>query len=158
MLSNQASQQLILFAGAARARTSAWQEIAQDWLENKADYSLNLFASLKKLSRLGLSLRMSKIYYGQMTEEILQSSSFNWSNAGIASGGGYLMLNISESPNGESACSLSGILETEAPQKYYLSPKACRGILIRANRRKKPLPPLLEAVIQAQAAALSEME
>lgn len=35
------------------------------------------------------------------------------------------------------------------PEKYYLSEKACLGILNRAERRNKPMPPLLwEALIE----------
>ncbi len=46
---------------------------------------------------------------------------------------------------------LSQILEAEAPRKYYLSAKACRGVLRRARERGKELPPLLKAVLERQA-------
>lgn len=36
------------------------------------------------------------------------------------------------------------ILEMDVPQKYYLSAKAARGILRRAEKRGKELPKLLE--------------
>jgi hypothetical protein len=52
--------------------------------------------------------------------------------------------NTSEYPNDEGACSssLSLILSspTDVQARYYLSPKACQGILRRANRRGKVLP------------------
>jgi hypothetical protein len=52
----------------------------------------------------------------------------------------------------EGVCSLSDILETGAvPQRYYLSPKACSGILRRAAKRGKELPPQLAAALQAVA-------
>ena len=35
-------------------------------------------------------------------------------------------------------------------RRYSLSPKACQGILTRASRRGKPLPPKLEAALVAQ--------
>ena len=42
------------------------------------------------------------------------------------------------------------VLETgPIPQKYYLSQKACAGILRRAARRGKKLPELLEAALKA---------
>ena len=53
------------------------------------------------------------------------------------------MPNISEYPNGAAACSLSQVLEASAPPKYFLSDKAKQGILQRAQRRGKTLPPLL---------------
>lgn len=45
---------------------------------------------------------------------------------------------------------LSDILETCVPQRYCLSPKACAGILRRAEKRGKPLPPMLDAALKAQ--------
>lgn len=54
-------------------------------------------------------------------------------------------------PNVENVSTLSQILETNAPKKYCLSPKACSGILKRAERREKELEPLLNIVLIAQA-------
>ena len=45
--------------------------------------------------------------------------------------GDSLMLNTGESPSVESESLLSQILEVNVPQKYYLSAKACQGILIK---------------------------
>lgn len=42
---------------------------------------------------------------------------------------------------------LSQILEANAPEKYFLSAKACQGILTRASRRGKKLPDLLETAL-----------
>ncbi len=42
-------------------------------------------------------------------------------------------------------------MEDSPPRKYYLSRKACLGILRRARERGKPLPPQLEAALNAQA-------
>jgi hypothetical protein len=46
---------------------------------------------------------------------------------------------------------LSQILMAEVPEKYFLSPKACMGILRRAKERGKKLPPMLEKALIAQA-------
>lgn len=59
--------------------------------------------------------------------------------------------NIGESPSVENVSILSQILEAEVLERYYLSPKACSGTLRRAEKRGKSLPPLLEAVLRAQA-------
>ena len=54
------------------------------------------------------------------------------------------MRNTSESPSAAVESSLSEILHVEAPEKYSLSAKACNGILRRAEKRGKVLPPMLK--------------
>jgi DNA (cytosine-5)-methyltransferase 1 len=56
-------------------------------------------------------------------------------------------LNIGECPREENGSLLSWILQVDVPEKYYLSAKACRGILIRASRRGKKLPDLLQTAL-----------
>jgi len=47
-------------------------------------------------------------------------------------------------------CSLSDTLETgDLPQRFFLSATACQGILRRAEKRGKVLPPMLEKALQA---------
>ena len=46
---------------------------------------------------------------------------------------------------------LSEILEVQVPPKYYLSQRACLGILRRAASRGKKLPPLLKKALEQQA-------
>jgi hypothetical protein len=49
-------------------------------------------------------------------------------------------------------CSLSDVLETrEVPQKYFLSQKACAGIIRRAEKRGKELPAQLRDALTAAA-------
>jgi hypothetical protein len=48
----------------------------------------------------------------------------------------------------ESLSSLSAVLETGSlPQRFFLSPKACAGILRRAERKNKQLPPALRSAL-----------
>ena len=56
-------------------------------------------------------------------------------------------LNTGEFPNAERESRLSWILEDNVPQKYYLSARACQGILTRASRRGKPLPEILKEAL-----------
>lgn len=56
-------------------------------------------------------------------------------------------VNISEWPSAESVSLLSSTLEANAPEKYYLSARACQGILTRASRRGKKLPDLLQTAL-----------
>ena len=59
------------------------------------------------------------------------------------------MPNTGECPKDAVESSLSSILEANAPEKYYLSAQACLGILNRAEKRGKALPPMLwDALIE----------
>ena len=69
----------------------------------------------------------------------------------LTSLGACTMPNISEQHSDAGASFLSQILEANAPAKYSLSPKACRGILRRAERRGKELPPMLRLALEQQA-------
>ena len=60
-------------------------------------------------------------------------------------------LNTSECPKGAVDASLSQILLDTVPSRYYLSRRACLGILRRAGERGKPLPPQLEQALKLQA-------
>lgn len=60
------------------------------------------------------------------------------------------MRNTGESPNVAVESRLSQILEATPHGKYCLSGKACQGILRRAERRGKALPPVLKAVLLTQ--------
>jgi hypothetical protein len=50
---------------------------------------------------------------------------------------------------------LSQILEENVPETYFLSQKACLGILRRASKRGKELPEILKEALERQAARLS---
>ena len=65
--------------------------------------------------------------------------------------GGYWTLSTSGYHSAD-AVSLSSVLEPEAsiPPKYWLSSKACQGILRRAERRGKALPPMLDEALRSR--------
>ena len=65
--------------------------------------------------------------------------------------GECLTLNTGEFPNEENASSLSQILQAGVQAKYYLSQKACLGILRRAAARGKKLPEVLRLALEKQA-------
>jgi hypothetical protein len=61
----------------------------------------------------------------------------------------FSMLNTGPAPlNADDVYTLSQILEVNVPEKYYLSAKACEGILRRAERRGKELPPMLKEALE----------
>jgi len=63
------------------------------------------------------------------------------------------MRNTGEFPNEENASTLSQILQVGVQEKYYLSQKACLGILKRASARGKELPTVLRLALEYQASA-----
>jgi len=66
--------------------------------------------------------------------------------------GGFWMPNISAWPNDAAVCSLSQVLETDSiPPRYFLSKKACAGILHRAEERGKTLPDQFLSALRSSA-------
>lgn len=66
--------------------------------------------------------------------------------------GGPSMPNISAWPNDAAVSSLSQVLETGSiPERFFLSGKACAGILRRAEKRGKALPPALQQALETVA-------
>lgn len=71
----------------------------------------------------------------------------------VISNGERLTLNTGESPNEERESSLSQILQSpcEISEKYYLSRRACAGILHRASVKGITLPEALKNALELQA-------
>ena len=67
--------------------------------------------------------------------------------------GEFSMRSFGECPRDGVESHLSQILEDTPHPKYYLSAKACRGILRRAERRGKALPETLRTALESQIAA-----
>ena len=70
--------------------------------------------------------------------------------------GGCWMRNTGASPSVAAESTLSQILEERPHPKYYLTRKACLGIIRRASERGKPLPPQLLAALEIQAGLRTE--
>ena len=69
--------------------------------------------------------------------------------------GDALTLNTGVSPREERESSLSQILQVDPPSKYYLTRKACLGILRRAFERGKGLPKKLQEALEIQSGIAS---
>ena len=69
---------------------------------------------------------------------------------GIPSHGGCWTQDFGECPSVAEESGLWQILEENAPEKYYLSARACAGVLRRAERRGKKLPEILETALRQQ--------
>lgn len=94
------------------------------------------------------------------TKKVISPASLpRWQNSGMAAATECWTLSTSEwtatlvpSPSDAGVCSLSAILETgDLPRRYYLSAKACRGILRRAETWGGTLPSQLHHALEAGA-------
>lgn len=137
--------QLTLFAEASPAKTSAPPIAAavRAWAESEAGFGSRCYELSETFAQHGLSARMSLACFPATDAVTSESSSTGWQNSGMVSPTGRLTLSSSESPSDAAESTLSGILETDVPQKYYLSQRACAGILSRATSRGRTIPPML---------------
>ena len=71
----------------------------------------------------------------------------SWATDGLLRGA-HSTLNFGECPSAVNASTLSQILVANAPERYSLSAKACAGILRRAQKRRKALPPMLQEALE----------
>ena len=147
------TEQLTLFVEEPRARVSALPDSAKD-LKTRAETSCSSF--LEWLINTGLdtsSGKTSMAYCQVMEDGTLVPSSEGWGNSALGGPTGALTLNITGLPSDASVCLLSDVLEENGsvPQRFYLTARACRGILRRAGKRGKELPPALERALKAVA-------
>jgi hypothetical protein len=92
------------------------------------------------------------------------ASSPDFQNSGMGGPTASWTLNTPEhmafperSPSDGAVCSLSDILETgDVPRRFFLTAKACAGILRRAEKRGKDLPEALRLALQSVAGRAEE--
>jgi hypothetical protein len=124
----------------------------RDWMIRVATSPSSLLGLLIASGPLGWCGRTSPVFCRLTEDGRLEPSSGFWSNSGMGSPTEFLTQNILEYPSAAVASSLSDILETgELPRRYYLTPRACRGILRRAEKRGKELPWELKSALLAVA-------
>ena len=157
--------QLTFLSEAPRANPSRSQDFAKDLLTRAATSCSPILLSLDAISPAGWFGKTSPASCLPTEEGTLEPLSEGWKNAGIMRPGECLTLSLSEwtalneqSPRDGGVCSLSDILETgDVPQQYYLSPKACAGILRRAGSRGKVLPEELSLALSMASSTQREM-
>lgn len=119
-----------------------------DWLEKMRHLNQVIDLNQEKVTRSGggMAKPVAMLQSGRSVVVFMDRSE-RWP-------GESLMPNTSEWHNDADACLLSQVLEqTSIPQRYFLSSKACVGILRRAEKRRKSLPPLLQMALQSVAKA-----
>ena len=101
---------------------------------------------LKKLREL----RIKPPLFLDLRKESGQTAAVSWETGGQLLGE-YMMHSFGECPKDAVESHLSQILSGGQLQKYYLSAKACQGILRRAKTRGKQLPEILYKTLMKQA-------
>jgi len=148
--------QLTFLSEEAHANHSALPASEPGWMTRAETSCSPILPSLHDIGPSGWSGRMSPEYCHLTGGEILAPSSGRWANSGMGSPTECLTLSTSEAATSPTlfrstavVCSLSDILETgDVPQRYYLTPRACAGILRRAEKRGKDLPPMLSQALR----------
>lgn len=171
--------QLTFFAEEPPARTSPSPASELDWMERVAASCSPMARLLADIGPAGWSGRTCPASFRTIEDEHLRafwasspdggSKSLpadgslrelsRGSRAHTASHGECLTLSTCEHAashslfrNDAAVCGLSDILETgDVPPRYFLTAKACQGILRRAGARGKSLPPSLLAALEAVA-------
>ena len=151
--------QLTFWSEEPPARASASPDCGADWMTSAVTWPLNIFGWLTASAPDGWYGKTSPASCHRLEDGTLAPSSGGWQNSGMGSPGECLTLSLSEwtatlvpSPSDGGVCSLSDILETGAvPPRFFLSAKACVGILRRAEKRGKELPEPLSRALQSVA-------
>ena len=165
--SPEGMEQLALFPEASicssegpRAKVSASRESGKASTE-QADLQNRLLNFLEQCVPGGLSGKTcrGRCQAGRTDSSTSTFWSTSMQNAGMLADGAFSTLNMCEWTDTlvpflseDGVCSLSDILvRGNIPQKYYLSRKACSGILRRAESMGKALPEILRTALELQA-------
>ena len=160
-------EQLTLFTEDHHAKTSQWLADVQAWMARGAACSGTSAESLLRSLPLGFcgktSLALCPLTADATSLPCCGDSQVHdpmcplaagetwalWSGHSESPSGGCLTLAGSESHSDADVCSLSAVLEPSqtVSSKYFLSPRAAAGILKRAQRRGRSLPPALHAAL-----------
>lgn len=147
-------EQLTLWSEEALASLSQSLASAKD-SEEQADSCMSTFERYVKSVRFGLSGKMSPVLLRSKEGRLSDNSCPKWANSGTVWHGEYWTRNSSVWPSGAGVCSLWEVLETNPPAKYCLTLRACEGILNRAERNGRSLPPILKEALTEYMTTLS---
>ena len=145
--------QLSMFSSEERpASPSQSQDSAKDWMIRVATSCSPILQLLADIGPRGWFGRTCPACCPVIEGEIFAASFEGWANAGMGSPTEFLTLSTLEWPKDAAVCSLSDVLETgDVPQRFFLSATACKGILRRAEKRGKELPPPLAHALRTVA-------
>jgi hypothetical protein len=144
-------RQLTFWSEELHANPSQSLDSGKDSPTLAADSCSDFLKSLNATNLNGWSGKTCPVSCRATEDGILAPSSGGWRSSGTGGPIGSWTLSFSESPRDAVECLLSDVLETsDVPDRFYLSPKACAGILRRADKRGKTLPAMLATALQAQ--------
>lgn len=152
-------QELMFSLEEPHVRRSASPDFERGLLTLEATSPLRFLGLLQNIAPAGFCGKTSPEFC-QTRPGLLAPSSLGWQNSGMGSPTAFLTLNTSEWPSAAVVCSLSDVLEDSGsvPPRFYLSAKACAGILRRAEKRGKDLPTMLHHALAQVAVALNAPE
>ena len=146
------TRQLTFSLAEPHAKASQSQDSGRDLKTQEGTSHSPLLQWLNDLNPNGLSGKMSPVSCQVIEDGILVPSYLPWGTSGMGGPTESWTLNTSEFHKDADVCLLSDVLEIgEVHQKFFLSPKACRGILRRAERRSKELPQKLLKALRSVA-------
>src|SRR5690606_16597319 len=120
---------------------SASPDSEAEWLTLVATWRSSILQLLISFGPAGWSGRTSPASCRRTEDGTLEPSSGRWSSSGMGGPTERWTLSTSDWPSDAAVCSLSDILEAgPVPPRYYLSARACQGILHRAAKRGRKLP------------------
>lgn len=149
-LSSQSDPFAWMFSAAdSHAKTYRWLDDVLALLESGAGYSSSSCDWSNPSLPAGFSSKTSLDCCRQTADGTWAPLSGRWQNWGMGGPTGCLTLSGSECPSNAAVCSLSDVLEPTAdvPPKFFLSERACRGILRRAEKRGRELPCQLQLAL-----------
>ena len=161
MTNSDDADQLTFWSAEHHASHSPLPDSARDWPTPAETWPSSIWDWLTECGHAGLSGKMSPVSCRREEDGTLVPSSGRWANSGMGSRTECWTRSMSEwnhtlvpSRSVGGVCSLSDILETgDLPRRYFLSEKACAGILRRAASRGKDLPPMLHRALSQVAGA-----
>jgi hypothetical protein len=156
--------QLTFLSEELPASPSQSLDCERDWTILAATSPLSFLELLTSFGPDGWYGKTSPVSCHPAEDGTLAPSSGRWANSGTGGPTECWTLSTSEhtathtpSHSDGAVCSLSDVLETSAVhERYYLSAKACAGILRRAEKRGKELPPQLARALRSVAQGMSE--
>lgn len=145
-------QQSTFLSEAAPASPSASPDSERDWMTRVATWPSSTYAFSTTFGHAGAFSRTSLDFCRRTEDGRSEPFSGRWKNSGTGGPTGSWTRSTRECHNDAVVSSLSAILETGGvPRRFYLTPKACAGILRRADKRGKALPPQLKEALEAAA-------
>ena len=163
------------------ASPSVSPDSEKDWMIRVATSCLPTLPLLTAINPSGYSGKMSPVSCphglaqrrrvtwsldsdGIPRKQVISDASWKaWQNSGMGSPTEFWTLSsceqmdtLTQFPKDGAVCSLSDVLEVgNVPQRYFLTAKACAGILRRAEKRGKKLPEPLKLALERVADGLT---